>query len=390
MLEGLNEIDWARVRGHIYGEPEAIPSHIWNLLSEDFAVRQEALGFLLGSGQDMGEIADSTPLIIPFLLEILADSGTPHRSEVLYYLGFVAQHAAGRAARSFRKKRLQVYTYEALERAIDLLLRLLDDQDAETRFESIVILRSMADSAEQIIPALINHFGLEDDPAIRVEIVKSIVALLSAADLTQGDLRKRYTPFFERLAAPGGDPALRVVAARAALMVMLPYRFIQQTAPPDLVETVIEAFWAVKDGDMGSYFEKRDLVMALSRVGPAALLPLLDDPRLSARDAHLVARGLLARALTLDVINGAHWDYLDDAIQWNQPAIHYTIHPLAVTPPPPQGQGDAALRALIAHDRFWELPSNLLSFFYGLPDSREALRALLERSAAGGAGHLEP
>ncbi len=43
---------------------------------------------------------------------------------------------------------------------------------------------------------------------------------------------------------------------------------------------------------------------------------------------------------------------------------------------PRQGQ---ALRAIVDQDKVWEIPTNLFSFFYGLPDSREALRALIDK-----------
>jgi len=37
-----------------------------------------------------------------------------------------------------------------------------------------------------------------------------------------------------------------------------------------------------------------------------------------------------------------------------------------------------ALEAIVDCEPFWEIPTNLFSFFYGLPDEREALRKLLE------------
>ena len=43
-----------------------------------------------------------------------------------------------------------------------------------------------------------------------------------------------------------------------------------------------------------------------------------------------------------------------------------------------RGPVRAVLQAIAATDRVWERPTNLFSHFYGLPDSREALRRLAE------------
>lgn len=38
------------------------------------------------------------------------------------------------------------------------------------------------------------------------------------------------------------------------------------------------------------------------------------------------------------------------------------------------------LQAIVDCDPFWEISTNLFSFYYGLPDEREALRELVQQS----------
>lgn len=75
MFEGLDQIDWENLGYHIYRGKEKIPDAIRNLLSQDPDIRDEARADLLGWGQEYGDITDTTPYIIPFILEVL---NSPH------------------------------------------------------------------------------------------------------------------------------------------------------------------------------------------------------------------------------------------------------------------------------------------------------------------------
>src|SRR5688572_29291074 len=83
MLETLYDIDWSNVGDHVYGSSDEIPEAIHNLLSDNDAVREHARLFLFGGQQDTGDIYDSTPYIIPFIIELLADDSTPERDQLL-------------------------------------------------------------------------------------------------------------------------------------------------------------------------------------------------------------------------------------------------------------------------------------------------------------------
>lgn len=61
MFSTLDSIDWNGLGYHTYGRNDEIPEAIRNLLSPDAEVREAARGFLLGEGQDFGDIYDTIP-----------------------------------------------------------------------------------------------------------------------------------------------------------------------------------------------------------------------------------------------------------------------------------------------------------------------------------------
>ena len=82
MLERLDDIDWYTL-GHAYGDASDVPGMIRALASPDDRVRAEAWDDLFGSVRHQGDIYDSTPFVVPFLIELLADDSVPAKAELL-------------------------------------------------------------------------------------------------------------------------------------------------------------------------------------------------------------------------------------------------------------------------------------------------------------------
>ncbi|MDG4757500.1 hypothetical protein [Micromonospora sp. WMMD710] len=76
MLDGLDDIDWARL-GHAYGAADDVPGQLRALLSLDPATRDEALGDLYTNVFHQGNRFEASAYVVPFLLEMLADPATP-------------------------------------------------------------------------------------------------------------------------------------------------------------------------------------------------------------------------------------------------------------------------------------------------------------------------
>ncbi|GLZ61552.1 hypothetical protein [Micromonospora sp. NBRC 107095] len=89
MLDGLDDIDWARL-GHAYGSAADVPGQLRALLDPDGTVRDEALGELYGNVFHQGSRFEASAYAVPFLLEMLTDATTPDPAAVLGLLSALA------------------------------------------------------------------------------------------------------------------------------------------------------------------------------------------------------------------------------------------------------------------------------------------------------------
>ncbi|MFG1867011.1 hypothetical protein [Micromonospora arborensis] len=89
MLDGLDDIDWARL-GHAYGAADDVPGQLRALLSPDPAIRDEALGDLYTNVFHQGSRFEASAYAVPFLVEVLADPATPDPAAVAALLSVLA------------------------------------------------------------------------------------------------------------------------------------------------------------------------------------------------------------------------------------------------------------------------------------------------------------
>src|SRR5688500_2233551 len=127
MFEGLDQINWASLGFHVYRENEKIPDEIRNLLSSDPEVRDQARAVLLGWGQDYADIYDTTPHIIPFIIEILNNPDGPGKDALLDHLSSKARKIRDFEKPSVRTMRLHIKTYDSLKSGLHTYISLLND-----------------------------------------------------------------------------------------------------------------------------------------------------------------------------------------------------------------------------------------------------------------------
>lgn len=378
MLEGLEQIDWKSMRYSC----ETIPDDIRSLLSQDSEVRGDALDSLLGSGGCFGEIGDATPHIIPFLLELLAHDETPDKAELLYRLSGVAERI-GHSGHPIHMMRLQLKTYDALRAGLDLFISLLKDGSAYVRMNCIDMLQHMTDDVVVLVPELIDRFRHEQDEEVEVALLKSLKTLLGSGDWHLDNLRRQCIPFLKETVETHKSRKVRIAAARASLEAIplltrnydglspqvptiLAREFFEHASPIDWMEEA-EPSW-----------HEEMIVIDLAKLNPQALLDLLLDTAIDAKQAHLIARGLLACGFLYS-------DYIDShfgnpsSYEKKDEGVIYVRHHAVVRSHYRFQPARGILQAIADADKVWEIPTNLFSFFYGLPDSREGLRALLSQ-----------
>lgn len=85
MLEGLNKVEWSKLK-HAYGSAEDAPDFIVKLLSTDADEREEAYEYLYSAIWHQGTVYEATAYVVPFLLEILTSPTFSRHEDLLGYL----------------------------------------------------------------------------------------------------------------------------------------------------------------------------------------------------------------------------------------------------------------------------------------------------------------
>jgi len=387
MFEGLDKMDWKSLGHHIYGRQEIIPQEIRNLLSENAEVRQDARDFLLGGGQDYGDIYDTTPHIIPFLFEILNSPDGPDKDQLLTHLSEVANHIFYLNRPSIHMMRLCLRTYDALKAGMGILIALLDDPSVEVRAGDVELLGCMTDEVESLIPELIRSFRKEETEEIQIALLDSLKKLLHSLEWRRFALRGQYAPFFKEVVEDHPNQNVRVAAARASVELLGRFKGKQTDLSPEVPGLLTQEFLKVSAGldhkKRGHEFLHAErIAQDLSRLSNhEPLLTLMQTPDLGPEQAHLVARALMAAIFLYGPMIESHWerfasyDRKTDGLFYLQEfyAIREMRHSIGYKVKRP------FLQAILEAEKAWEIPSNLFSSFYGLPDSREGWREMLEK-----------
>jgi hypothetical protein len=72
-LDGLERVQWS-LHHHAYGQATNVPALLSSVESPDADTRRDALRELWGTVWHQGTVYDCTPLVVPFLIELLGDS----------------------------------------------------------------------------------------------------------------------------------------------------------------------------------------------------------------------------------------------------------------------------------------------------------------------------
>jgi HEAT repeats len=84
MWNNLLRVDWGRLT-HAYGRARDVPRILRNMIARDEKARAEGWDAFWGAVNHQGDYYDSTAAAIPFLIEAVADGGTPERANLLRY-----------------------------------------------------------------------------------------------------------------------------------------------------------------------------------------------------------------------------------------------------------------------------------------------------------------
>src|SRR5262245_23869170 len=89
MLEGLERVDWARLR-HAYGPAMDVPGLLRALTVVDRDTREQAVQDLFSNIYHQGTVYEATAPSVPFLIELLGELVVPAKGDLLEILSRAA------------------------------------------------------------------------------------------------------------------------------------------------------------------------------------------------------------------------------------------------------------------------------------------------------------
>ncbi|WP_166385540.1 hypothetical protein [Catellatospora methionotrophica] len=281
----LSSIDWASLT-HAYGSAEDVPDLIGALRSSDADVRGEAMTELYGNIFHQGSRYEASAYAVPFLLELVADSTTPDRQELIRLLaslavGYGHHHAAtgfpiaamrdtmaqvpdqtwqswsqamkewydivstgqrqpiplSKPERRALETRHELAAYDAVRASVPVLLDCLDDLDAEVAGEAIHALAWFPEEITSIRPRLLAITSDNQQPE------QIAGAALVAVGLLGGTLTQPVSDLFDTHLRTT-DPHLRWSAAVA-------WAHLALEDVPDTAVAELRGWAAIRGQDTG-------------------------------------------------------------------------------------------------------------------------------------------
>jgi hypothetical protein len=315
--------------------------------------------------------------MLPFLFEVLGDDSTPDKAAIAEQLEYVLEEVARMQPATIVIMRRYVAIYDSFKDHLPLLMRLLEGRDEALRLAGLNLLRHMHDDSGVIAPFLLELLQGERSEAESLRMLQTLRALWGPRHTVWLYANSALLPLLQNLIEGHTSPLVRTAAARAATFFSRAFEGrnaeLLQTTSALLAREFFAQTVMFEREDPGADHTRR-LLADILRLPNAqsVLLELLGDPAISAEQAHLAGSALIASAyLTGYLWYETSYKYSPgkQGFVYRHQAERETFLPDHVKP---------GLARLVEVDAFWAVPSNLLSFCYGLPDDRAELQALLE------------
>lgn len=254
MLEGLDSVDWAKLR-HAYGWATGTPCDIRRLIDPDPQVRDHAFDQLGMSIVHQTSLCPAAAAAVPFLAEIVASPETPDKALVL---GLLAELARGEVCPF---EQIEEYgdhvspegylddgsgpwgppllrlVRERLAEGVATYIELLEDPEPRTRLQVTDLLFELPEHVGMTAPALVRRLETETDETVRANAIWVLHRLAG----------KDYTDLFARLAEEE-RPGLSGLAALGACVALL-----GPAAPGAAPEELLLAVQALDPDLVGRY-----------------------------------------------------------------------------------------------------------------------------------------
>lgn len=411
MLENVDTVHWNELR-HAFGDATDVPDMLRAINSAtDTQNFLEQYSNLMASINHQGDIYDSTGYVVPFIIQMLKQSTDPFRTiHHLIMLAELLRHTSHHHyqqpsfPQSIVPHRQLLHVYEATKAGINHYLKLLSHEDEHVRAGSVYVLSFLVDEYTSILPAVQHCVEHSQNDWLRAggswayaTVASYEIAIARDAKIVTNIISERL----QILEAWSHDTQqiVRFAAAISYISVLASDWSRHNASTPDYIVELVAQSLSVNMWDKLSSFdnEPSHIRYVYSEITPFNDMQKLvirwcqqaDNPMrwvtlmarltLSPIKAHEFVREMLDTSFArLGIHQHTHrWHNhptldqleLSDAVTYTfaEANRHYTNSKSL------SDNQRLVLQTICDCEPFWELSTNLLSFYYGLPDEREAL-----------------
>jgi hypothetical protein len=340
---------------------------------------------VFGEKGAFGMVCDTTPYIIPFVIELLADTKTPRRDYMLDYVIRESSYVLASGHLSAWDMRLYLNVYDSITKHLNTLISLLDDEDRDIRLAAVRLLGNLTDKAEILLPEFFKRFDLTEDEEMQVNLLTAVKILLGALDAwKQVGIKEAFAPVLKDIVDSNRSQKVQLAAARASIETIRVSRRDKNVLSERIPNLLIQEFLAQSGGDRLVHWESvldycASIIVDLAQLGPAPFLEMLQNHETTAIKAHLMVRGLLLSILAPyknDFYSKSNLGFTKLGIYYLQ-ADRTGDYRVLVRNKDNAELFKKALRAMLENPNVWDLPTNMFSYFFGMPDSREEIQEIL-------------
>ncbi len=218
--EHWKAIPW-RTLEHAYGEASGVPENIWELTSLEAEARAKARNRLYGNIFHQGSRYQATSYAVPLLFEILMNTETPEREEILSLLvclavGYAEEYLpsgidldSAFGTGEEREGNEAYPSYLAVERYASELISLTQDENREVRLTATYMLAWFPRKAELFLPIAREISNNDERP------LEQANALLTLGLLSGYLKSSEYRSLFEEKLAETNSAIVQLAAAIA-------------------------------------------------------------------------------------------------------------------------------------------------------------------------------
>ena len=411
MLENMDSVDWESL-STAYGNATQVPHMLQMLVdAKNDDQFQEIYAELMNQINHQATVYSATEPTLRFLVQMLGDTKNPFR-KILHCVMFCEllrntqikffpktyPHFMPESITAFR---IDLDIYDTIASGLPYYLDFLTEDNPDIVAAGIYVLLYLVEESDKSISAILNCIETTSNEWVQAGGAWAIARIAYYSN-------QNFSTHHDTLLSwVQNEDSFRVRLSAAFGLLLINLRIgasFPSQLPDVVIKTIVESL-KVKNEDfeprntnkmigymqseMLPYIHNLEIITEYCRrtSSPKLWVAILQNLDLSHGKAHEYCRELIDIAFARRNRSGYHWD--------NQSLLHIEVESKVIyeykletsarlfrPDKPLTSKQIEVLRAIIDCEAFWQIPTNLFSFYYGLPDDREALSELIEAQSS--------